>query len=99
MSRLKVQWRELSLSKAYKLLQGDPVVLLTAAWKGRNDVMTRSMKTWFVVSRTGPVWHFGRRTDHIARTSCCSLSFWPKQAPDEPATDQSGKRLVASGSG
>ena len=47
-SRLKVQWRELSLAKAYKLLQGDPVVLRTAAWKGRNDVMTRSMKTWFV---------------------------------------------------
>jgi hypothetical protein len=40
MSRLKVQWQELSLSKAYKLLQGDPVVLLTRhveGPEGRHD--------------------------------------------------------------
>jgi hypothetical protein len=44
----EVRWRELSLSKAYEVLQGDPVDLPTAAWKGRNDVMTRFMKMWFV---------------------------------------------------
>jgi hypothetical protein len=29
-------------------VEADPVVLPTAARKGRNNVMIRSMKTWFV---------------------------------------------------
>lgn len=40
----ELRWREPFFSKAYKLLRGDPVDLPTAARKGRNRVMTRSMK-------------------------------------------------------